>query len=72
METSLGGGTEDISRDLQVMQTYDRIQAAFPSEGSMEMVVEGEQVNATALRTMFEQIIANNRAGGWRRLKRES
>ena len=38
METSLGG-TEDFSRDLQVMQTYDRIQAAFPSEGSMEMVV---------------------------------
>ncbi|HEX5980372.1 MAG TPA: MMPL family transporter [Thermoleophilaceae bacterium] len=38
METSLGGN-EDISRDLQVMQTYDRIQAAFPSEGSMEMVV---------------------------------
>jgi hypothetical protein len=35
-------------------------------------VYEGEQVNATALRTMFEQIIANNRAGGWRRLKRES
>jgi uncharacterized membrane protein YdfJ with MMPL/SSD domain len=38
METSLGG-TEDFSRDLQAMQTYDRIQAAFPSEGSMEMVV---------------------------------
>ena len=38
METSLGG-TEDFSRDLPVMQTYDRIQAAFPSEGSMEMVV---------------------------------
>jgi len=37
METSLGG-IEDYSRDLQVMQTYDRIQAAFPSEGSMEMV----------------------------------
>jgi hypothetical protein len=35
-------------------------------------VYEDEQVNATALRTMFEQIIANNRAGGWRRLKRES
>ena len=35
-------------------------------------VYEGEQVNATALRAMFEQIIANNRAGGWRRLKRES
>jgi hypothetical protein len=25
--------------------------------------------NAPALRTMFEQIIANNRAGGWRKLK---
>jgi hypothetical protein len=33
-------------------------------------VYEGEQLNATALRTMFEQIIANNRAGGWRRLKK--
>jgi uncharacterized membrane protein YdfJ with MMPL/SSD domain len=38
METSLGG-TDDTSRDLPVMQTYDRIQAAFPSEGSAEMVV---------------------------------
>jgi hypothetical protein len=33
---------------------------------------EGETINAGALRTMFEQIIANNRAGGWRRLKREA
>ena len=40
MQTSLGG-TEDYSRDLPVMQTYDRIQAAFPSEGSAEMVVVG-------------------------------
>ncbi len=38
MQTSLGG-TEDTSRELEVMQTYDRTQAAFPSEGSMEMVV---------------------------------
>jgi hypothetical protein len=35
-------------------------------------VYEGEQINAPALRAMFEQIVANNRAGGWRRLKRES
>jgi hypothetical protein len=34
-------------------------------------IYEGETLNATALRTMFEQIIANNRAGGWRKLKRE-
>jgi hypothetical protein len=35
-------------------------------------IYEGDTINATALRTMFEQIIANNRAGGWRRLKREA
>ena len=32
---------------------------------------EGEAFNAAALEAMFEQIIANNRAGGWRKLKRE-
>jgi hypothetical protein len=30
---------------------------------------EGEAINAPALTAMFKQIIANNRAGGWRRLK---
>jgi hypothetical protein len=30
---------------------------------------EGEPVNATALTAMFRQIIANNRAGGWRKLR---
>jgi hypothetical protein len=28
-----------------------------------------ETINSRALRRMFEQIIANNRAGGWRKLK---
>jgi len=35
-------------------------------------VHEGETLSATALQRMFEQIIASNRAGGWRRLKRAS
>jgi hypothetical protein len=35
-------------------------------------VGQGETINAAALSTMFKQIIANNRAGGWRKLKRES
>jgi hypothetical protein len=35
-------------------------------------IYEGETLNATALGAIFEQIIANNRAGGWRRLKREA
>ncbi|HLY13031.1 MAG TPA: DUF1801 domain-containing protein [Candidatus Limnocylindrales bacterium] len=30
---------------------------------------EGEPINAPALTAMFRQIIANNRAGGWRKLK---
>ena len=31
----------------------------------------GEAINSPALSAMFKQIIANNRAGGWRKLKRE-
>ena len=30
---------------------------------------QGEKINARALKAMFKQIIANNRAGGWRKLK---
>jgi hypothetical protein len=33
-------------------------------------VRRGERLNTRALQAMFEQIIANNRAGGWRKLKR--
>ena len=34
-------------------------------------VYRGATLNAPALLAMFKQIIANNRAGGWRKLKRE-
>ncbi|MDP9241073.1 MAG: DUF1801 domain-containing protein [Actinomycetota bacterium] len=34
-------------------------------------VHEGENINAPALADMFRHIIANNRAGGWRKLKQE-
>ena len=34
-------------------------------------VRKGETINAKALTAMFQQIITNNRAGGWRKLKRE-
>jgi hypothetical protein len=30
---------------------------------------DGDEINADALTAMFRQIIANNRAGGWRKLK---
>jgi hypothetical protein len=32
---------------------------------------EGEEINAPALTAMFRQIVADNRVGGWRKLKRE-
>jgi hypothetical protein len=34
-------------------------------------VRQDEALNRAALTVMFRQIIANNRAGGWRKLKRE-
>jgi hypothetical protein len=34
-------------------------------------VRQGEAINVPALSAMFRQIIANNRAGGWRKLKPE-
>ena len=35
-------------------------------------VLRGETINGRALTAMFRQIIANNRAGGWRKLKAQS
>lgn len=33
-------------------------------------IKEGEEVNTLALTAMLQQIIANNRAGGWHKLKK--
>ncbi|WP_433563139.1 DUF1801 domain-containing protein [Nocardia sp. CA-151230] len=35
----------------------------------MIAVAEGETLNSPALLAVFRQIVANNRAGGWRKLK---
>jgi hypothetical protein len=40
--------------------------------GRMIAVRKDEKINERALLTMFRQIIANNRAGGWRKLKRHA
>ena len=37
--------------------------------GRMISIYEGEPINAPAMRRMFQAIIANNRAGGWRKIK---
>ena len=35
-------------------------------------IYEGDTINARALGVMFRQIIANNRAGGWRAIKKRA
>ena len=39
--------------------------------GRTVAIGQGETINASALTEMFRHIIANNRAGGWRKLKRD-
>jgi hypothetical protein len=54
--------------DPEVTETIKRTNRPY-------FVLEGnicDAINAPALTAMFEQIIANNRAGGWRKLKPES
>lgn len=38
----------------------------------MISIYRGDTIKANALIAMFQAIIANNRAGGWRKLKREA
>ena len=38
--------------------------------GRQISIYRGDRINAPALQAMFKAIIANNRAGGWRKLKR--
>jgi hypothetical protein len=48
------------------------ITAGHENKTARTMAVrKGGRINAPALTAMFKQIIANNRAGGWRKLKRE-
>jgi hypothetical protein len=37
--------------------------------GRQIAVYQGERINRRALTAIFKQIVANNRAGGWRKLK---
>ena len=52
---------------VDLAQTF----GAGNSTGRMISFREGDPINEPALVAMFRQIIANNRAGGWRKLKRE-
>jgi len=55
------------------IRAHDRTSLEDASEGPVEFSVrQGETINADALTAMFKHIIANNRAGDWRKLKREA
>jgi hypothetical protein len=58
--------------DGAIVADPDRIiTAGHENKTARTMAVrEGEAINSVALTAMFRQIIANNRAGGWRKLKR--
>jgi hypothetical protein len=58
--------------DGAIVPDPDRIITAGHDNKTARTVAvrEGEAINSVALTAMFRQIIANNRAGGWRKLKR--
>jgi uncharacterized membrane protein YdfJ with MMPL/SSD domain len=50
-------GVEGLPRSLEIMQTYDRMQAAFPGETfSADIVVEGERLDRTELRAAAAEV----------------
>ena len=56
-----------------VPDPYGIITAGHDNKTARTVAIkQGEAINAPALAEMFRQIIANNRAGGWRKLKREA
>jgi hypothetical protein len=57
--------------DGAIVPDPDRIITAGHDNKTARTVAfrEGEAINASALSAMFRQIVANNRAGGWRKLK---
>jgi uncharacterized membrane protein YdfJ with MMPL/SSD domain len=51
------GGTESLPQDLAVVKTFDRIQAAFPSENSAaDVVVEASDVTAAPVVAAIERL----------------
>jgi RND superfamily putative drug exporter len=50
-------GVDGLPRSLEIMQTYDRMQAAFPGETfSADIVVEGRNLDAAEVRAATEEM----------------
>ena len=56
MQTSLPG-VESFSREVEVMQTYDRVQAKYPAESlPADVVVEADDVTAPRVRAAIDEL----------------
>jgi RND superfamily putative drug exporter len=60
MKTEIGG-TEQLSRDIPIVQTYDRIDAAFPGENiPAEIVVQADDVTSPAVRGAIDRLVSDS------------
>ena len=56
-------GAEDLPRDIPVVQTYDRITAAFPGEAAgATVVVEADDVTSGATAASIDELVASAEA----------
>ena len=56
-------GTDDLPRDLPVMQTYDRYTEAFPSEtNAVAVVVEADDVRGGEVGAGIDELVAEAEA----------
>ncbi len=61
--TTTQTGTDDLPRDLAVIQTYDRFTAAFPDKMNVnEVVVEAENVRGGEAAAGIDRLVASARA----------
>ena len=60
---------ETIKRTRQRYFTLHGNICALLTAKSRINIQQGERIDTRAIKAMFKQIIANNRAGGWRKLK---
>ncbi len=60
MKTELGG-TETLSRDIPIVQTYDRINAAFPGENiPADVVVEADDVRSETVSAGIGRLVSES------------
>jgi RND superfamily putative drug exporter len=56
-------GPDDLPQDLQVIQTYNLVRAAFPVEGvTADVVVSGEDVRTGAIGSAIEELVRESEA----------